>query len=175
MTDQDIPTPVKLLPGAFTLFVAFVFIQSLFFKFIDAPETQLIFGTLDAWAQNTFGVSGLFNPGGIFSAKVVGVTELIAAILLLVGQFGGVAKPGLRKLQVIGAAIGLAVISGAIFFHLVTPLGIVVGDEVVAGVDSSQVAEDGGTLFYMAVGVWISNVIILVMRKDVALGMIGKA
>ena len=32
------------------LYVAFVFVQSLFFKFTNSPETVHIFGTLDAWA-----------------------------------------------------------------------------------------------------------------------------
>lgn len=162
------------LPAALSLFVAFVFIQSLFFKFAGATETLLIFGTLDKWAADTFGIAGLFNPGGIFSANVVGSAELVASILLLVGQFGGNAKAGLRKLQVVGAALGLAIISGAIFFHLFTPLGIVVGDEVVEGVDTAQIGTDGGTLFFMAVGVWMANLVILIMRKDLALSMIGK-
>lgn len=168
------PVGKQLLPAALTLFVAFVFIQSLFFKFAGAPETMLIFGTLDAWAEDTFGIAGLFNPGGIFSAKVVGSAELIASILLLTGQFGGHYKAGLRKLQVLGAALGLGIITGAIFFHLFTPLGIVVGDEVVPGVPPGSVAEDGGTLFFMAIGVWVSCVLVLVLRRDVALAMVGR-
>lgn len=164
----------QYLPAALTIFVAFVFIQSLFFKFAGATETLLIFGTLDKWAADTFGIAGLFNPGGIFSANVVGSAELVASVLLLVGQFGGHYKPALRKLQVLGAALGLAIISGAIFFHLATPLGIVVGDEVVEGVNNTQVATDGGTLFFMAVGVWIANVVILTMRKDIVLSLVGK-
>jgi hypothetical protein len=39
----------KYLPIILTLYIAFVFIQSLFFKFTNSPETQYIFGTLDAW------------------------------------------------------------------------------------------------------------------------------
>ena len=164
----------QYLPAALSIFVAFVFIQSLFFKFAGATETLLIFGTLDKWAADTFGIAGLFNPGGIFSAKVVGSAELVASILLLVGQFGGHFMAGLRKLQVLGAALGLGIITGAIFFHLFTPLGIVVGNEVVEGVNTAEVATDGGTLFFMAVGVWIANLTILIMRKDLALSMIGK-
>ena len=68
-----------------TLFVAFVFIQSLFFKFSGSPETIYIFqGKLDPWAAS-LGFPGTFAPGGIFSAKVVGAFELIASLLLLVG------------------------------------------------------------------------------------------
>jgi uncharacterized membrane protein YphA (DoxX/SURF4 family) len=70
-----------------TLFIAFVFIQSLFFKFTGSPETVYIFeGKLDPWAAS-LGFPGLFAPGGIFSAKVVGAMELIASVLLLVGAW----------------------------------------------------------------------------------------
>ena len=37
-------------PPVLTLYIGFVFIQSLFFKFTNSPETQYIFGTLDTWA-----------------------------------------------------------------------------------------------------------------------------
>lgn len=58
-----------------TLFVAFVFVQSLFFKFTGSPETVYIFeGKLDPWASS-LGFKGIFAPGGIFSAKVVGFFE----------------------------------------------------------------------------------------------------
>ena len=70
-----------------TLFVAFVFIQSLFFKFTGSPETVYIFeGKLDPWAAS-LGFKGVFAPGGIFSAKVVGTTELLASLLVLAGAF----------------------------------------------------------------------------------------
>lgn len=70
-----------------SFFVAFVFIQSLFFKFTDSPETQYIFEEkLEPWAQ-TLGFHGLFAPGGIFSAHVVGSFELMASILIVTGTF----------------------------------------------------------------------------------------
>ncbi|MGD1955469.1 MAG: hypothetical protein ACFBZ9_09595 [Sphingomonadales bacterium] len=131
-----------------TAFVAFVFIQSLFFKFAGAPETVHIFGTLDAWAASAFGFEGLFNPGGIFSANVIGSAELVASILLLIGLF---MKRAI--LQLAGAVMGLGIISGAIVFHLFTPLGI-------------EVQGDGGTLFFMAVGVWISCAILAFLKKS---------
>ena len=71
-----------LVAPALTLYIGFVFIQSLFFKFTDSPETQYIFGTLDAWAAG-FGFAGLFAPTGPFSQYVVGSAELIASTLLL--------------------------------------------------------------------------------------------
>ncbi|MEM9388748.1 MAG: hypothetical protein AAGA68_27145 [Pseudomonadota bacterium] len=125
-------------PVAGTLYIAFVFIQSLFFKFTGSVETQHIFGTLNAWAWQTFGIEGLFLPPGPFNAYVIGSAELVASVLLLIGLVTG----GLR-LRLAGALLALGIISGAIVFHLFTPLGIVVLD-------------DGGLLFAMAVGVWVA-------------------
>lgn len=145
-----------------TLFVVFVFIQSLFFKFTGSPETVYIFeGKLDPWAA-TLGLKGIFAPGGIFAAKVVGTAELLASVLVLVGAF--MARQ--RLVQVAGAALGLAVISGAIFFHLFTPLGI-----AVINTDGSG---DGGELFMLACGVWVSCALLLWIRRGVWLALINK-
>lgn len=139
-----------------SLFISFVFIQSLFFKYTYAPETQYIFGVLDSWAAG-LGFSGLFVPPGIFNAYVIGTAELVASSLLLSGLF--MHKPVLNAL---GALLALGVISGAIVFHLFTPLGI-------------DVQGDGGTLFFMACGVWVSAAVLIVKQKDVLLGLIKKA
>jgi hypothetical protein len=66
--------------------------------------------------------------------------ELVAVVLLL--------HP---RVAVIGAAVALGVISGAIASHL-TRLGIVVKD-------------DGGLLFGLAVAVFVGSVAILVIRR----------
>jgi putative oxidoreductase len=67
-----------------------------------------------------------------------GIVELIASILLVLPAAACVAS---------GALLALGVMSGAIFFHL-TKLGIVVMD-------------DGGTLFALAVIVWIASAVVL--------------
>jgi hypothetical protein len=137
-----------------TLYVAFVFIQSLFFKFTGSPETVYIFqGKLDPWAAS-LGFAGVFAPGGIFSARVVGSFELIAAVLLLAGA----ALSSQRIVQVLGAALGLGVISGAIFFHLFTPLGV--------AVVNSDGSSDGGELFALACGVWLACAALLWIRRS---------
>ena len=135
-----------------TIYISFVFIQSLFFKFSNSPETQHIFGTLDTWAD-TFGYGGAFSPSGIFSQYVVGTAELMASALLLSGLF--LRRP---ELQGIGALMSLGVISGAIFFHLFTPLGI-----SVVNADGSQ---DGGELFALACGVWIASATIVWVKRE---------
>lgn len=137
-----------LITGALCLYIIFVFVQSLFFKFTGAPETVYIFQTIDTWVNDTFGISGLFLPPGIFNAYVIGSAELIATILLLTGLF-----TSRKTLIPLGAILAFGIINGAITFHLFTPLGI-------------NVQGDGGTLFYMACGVWLSSAILIVLNKD---------
>ncbi len=138
---------IRKAPIALILFIAFVFVQSLFFKFTNSPETQYIFGTLNAWG-NGLGLPNVFAPSGIASQYVVGSAELVASALLLASL-----APGLRQLRPIGALIGLGVISGAIFFHLFTPLGV--------SVPNADGTQDGGLLFGMACGVWLSAATLL--------------
>jgi hypothetical protein len=150
----------RYLPVGLVLWIGFVFIQSLFFKFTDSPETVHIFGTLDGWAAG-LGFPGLFAPGGIFSAKVIGTLELIASAVLLASlapKFGWLRAPG--------ALLALGVISGAILFHLFTPLGI-----AVVNTDGSS---DNGLLFGMAVSVWVSSLALLWMARGQILALIGR-
>jgi hypothetical protein len=139
----------RFLPALLSLWIAFVFLQSLVFKFSDSPETIHIFGTLDGWAAG-LGFPGLFAPGGLFSAHVVGSLELVASSLLLLALL-----PALRFLRIPGALLALGVISGAILFHLFTPLGI--------AVPNADGSSDGGLLFGMACSVWLSAAALLLM------------
>ena len=107
-----------LVPHGLAVFMSAVFLDSLRFKFTDHPNTQVIFGKLDGWAQ-TFGAGGLFAHGGLFSQYVIGAVELAAAVLLLVGI-----APRLRHLQAAGSLAALAVMTGAVGFHTLTPLGV---------------------------------------------------
>lgn len=129
-----------------TVYIVFVFVQSLFFKFTNSPETQYIFGVLDGWA-GTLGFPGLFVAPGIFNAYVIGSAELVASCLML-------ASLVMRRpiLTLAGALISLGIISGAIFFHLFTPLGV-------------DVQGDGGLLFTMACGVWVAAAALLIMHR----------
>lgn len=132
-----------------------VFLDSLRFKFTNAPETQTIFGKLNDWAAS-FGADGLFAQTGLFSQYVIGTAELFASALLLIGI-----HPAFRRLQAVGALLAFAVMSGAVNFHLWTPLGI----------DPNN---DGGGLFFMAVIVWMTSLgLIIIRRKELAAIFIG--
>lgn len=122
-------SPAKHLPAAF---IAFVFVQSLFFKFTGSYETDHIFGTLATW-------SGL-SWFGTYGGYIIGIAELIAAILLFTRWHG------------LGAIMSVGIMSGAIFFHLFTPLGIPMPEFNAAG---EIVGDDGGLLFGMACLVWL--------------------
>lgn len=136
----------RILVIVMSLFVAFVFVQSLFFKFSDAAETQHIFGTLNDWTVS-LGVGNLFAKNGIFSQYVIGSAELVASVLVLVGAF---ARKRLFSLG--GGLMATAIMSGAITFHLFTPLGV-------------EVQGDGGTLFIMACLVWLSGLTLAVLHR----------
>ena len=142
----------RYLPMGLTLYIAFVFIQSLFFKFTDSPETQYIFGTLDAWGAS-LGFPGLFAHDGIFSQYVVGTSELIASTILLLAL-----TERFARLRPWGALMALGVISGAIFFHLFTPLGV--------SVLNTDGTRDGGQLFALACGVWIAAALLVWLSRD---------
>lgn len=145
--------PVRIANVIGAIYIAFVFIQSLFFKFTGSVETDYIFGTLDAWAMDLTGIAGLFAPGGIFSAYVIGTAELIASILVLTGVF-------LRKPLILGlgALMSMGVMTGAIFFHLFTPLGV-------------EILGDGGLLFAMACLVWLTALAILILNRQAILAV----
>ena len=91
-----------------------------------------------------FTVMGM-EPWGRYAS---GVAELIAAVLLLI--------PATAP---IGAAMAMGVMVGAIGSHL-TKLGIVVKD-------------DGGLLFALAVTVFLTSAVVLVLRHG-ALSVMGK-
>ena len=124
-----------------SVYIAVVFIQSLFFKFTGSPETQYIFGTLGKWS----GIQ-LF---ALYGAYAVGITELIASVLLFTSY------------RMFGALIAAGTMGGAVFFHLFTPLGISMPEFNASG---SIVGDDGGLLFINACAVLLSALVVLGME-----------
>ena len=120
------------------LFVAFVFIQSLFFKFSGSQETVIIFSTIADWMKTISLLSPAAETFKTQGGNLIGLAELIASILIL-----------LPKTRLWGAVMGVLIMTGAIFFHLFTPLGV---DRIV----DAQGNTDGGVLFIMACFVWLS-------------------
>jgi len=99
------------------LWINFVFIQSLFFKFDQLfgeanPATYVIFTTIGDWMQS-LGLVGIGAAFAAYGAVAIGTAELITSALLW-----------FEKTRRWAFAIALGIMSGAIFFHLFTPLGI---------------------------------------------------
>ncbi len=122
----------KWVPILLSVFIAFVFLQSLPFKFGNSLETQHIFGTLAEWSG--------FAWFGAYGGYMIGTAELVTAILLFTP---------VRPLAALGA---LGIMSGAIFFHLFTPLGIVMPH--FDANTTQQIGDDAGILFGMACITW---------------------
>ncbi len=106
---------------------AVILFQTLFFKFSGAKESVYIFTAVG------------MEPWGRIGS---GVVELLASILLLV-----------PRTVVYGALTSLAVISGAIFFHL-TKLGIAL-----------PAVDDKGELFALAVVVFACSAGVLILHR----------
>ena len=117
-----------------TLWVIYIFIWYLQYKVLGHPGSVDLFTTLTDW----LGFHGHEKAMRIGT----GSCELLCSIILLI--------PGFQGLGGLGA---ITLMTGAIFFHLVSPLGI-------------DPYGDGGILFKQAVSVWCCGVIIAVLRRD---------
>jgi len=109
------------------LLAAIILLQTLYFKFSAAPESIYVFTRLG------------MEPWGRIG---VGILELIAGILILV-----------PATTLFGSLFAIALMAGAIFFHL-TKLGI-------------TVQNDGGQLFIYALLVLASSTaLVIIYRGD---------
>ena len=117
----------------FSAYIAYIYLWYLQYKFTGHPGSVDLFTTLTDW----LGFHGHEKAMRIGT----GIAELIASLLL-----------ALPSTQVIGAALSLAIITGAILFHLASPLGI-------------DPYGDGGVLFKEACAVWLSSAAILAIRR----------
>lgn len=139
-------TAKKIFSYLLIAFVIFVFIQSLAYKFTGSEQTVIIFTTIATW-MSSVGLGAIAPTFSAYGGYIVGGTELLASLMLLT-----------QKWRRAGALLGLLVISGAIFFHLFTPLGV--DRKINAAGDT-----DGGALFFMACGVWLSCALLIWMTK----------
>ena len=147
---------IQLLPWAGGLFISAIFVDSLQFKFTGHQTPEHIFTTLRDWS----GI-GLFYPAGPW---VIGLGELLSALLLigipLVLLLTG-AKNLIGKSQFLGALIAFGIMSGAITFHLFTPLGIATPTEWSGDTPTAF----SSALFYAACVSWVFAVLIMLIRK----------
>ncbi len=136
-------------------FITAIFVDSLRFKFTGHPTPQHIFTTLRDWS----GIE-LFYPAGPW---IIGLSELAAALLVillpLTLRFVGQARLAPVS-QVLGGLAALAIMTGAISFHLFTPLGIATPTLW----ENGQIVEEGNFLFIAACLTWASGALIVALR-----------
>jgi hypothetical protein len=133
---------VELIPWPLALYSAFIFVWYLQYKFTGHPGSVDLFTTLTDWL-GFHGYEKVMRIG-------TGSAELLASVLILV-----------PATQVLGAALALGIMTGAIFFHTVSPLGI-------------DPYGDGGQLFQEACEVWMSSAVILLIRRYEAAALVQR-
>jgi hypothetical protein len=133
---------LNFVPWLLAAFIAYIFIFYLQYKFTGAQGSVDLFTTITDW----LGLHGHEK----FMRIGTGSLELLASVLLFI-----------PATQVIGAALSFCIITGAIFFHLVSPLGI-------------DPYGDGGVLFKQACAVWLSSAVILALRRHAAVALLDR-
>jgi len=153
----------KIITVPLAAWLAMVFLGSLPYKFTNHPDTQHIFGTIGEWIGWFLG-SAVGNGFSNYAGYVIGSIELIASLLILIPilLWGVQALWALKKVNVnqyiaLGWLLASGVMAGAIFFHIVSPLWIVV---------LHNGESDGWSLFKAAVSVFFIGLALFFMYKD---------
>lgn len=133
---------VEWVTWALSAWIAFVFVWYLQFKFTGDDGSVWLFTILTDWL-GFHGYEKIMRIG-------TGSAELIASILLFD-----------RPLQVVGAFLAFCIMAGAIFFHLVSPLGV-------------DPYGDGGVLFHQACSVLASAAVIMLIRRREGVALIER-
>ena len=137
------------------LFISAIFLDSLRFKFTGHPTPEHIFSTLKEWS----GI-GLFFPAGPW---IIGLGEALASILLVAIPLVLIFKKKktlAHQSQALGALMAVGIMSGAIIFHLFTPLGIETPVEWANG----EPTKFSAALFYSACVSWVFGLFIFLFR-----------
>ncbi|SFV56386.1 hypothetical protein MNB_SUP05-5-484 [hydrothermal vent metagenome] len=111
-----------LISWLIAIWASYVFLESLPYKFTGAAEPIHIFSVIGAWISSFLGntIGALFANYG---AYLVGSFELLTSLVLLSPI---VLKNKRQRIHFIGGIMATTVMSGAVFFHLITPLGWIV-------------------------------------------------
>ena len=157
---------IPVISWLLALWASRVFLASLPYKFSGHPDTRHIFGTIGGWLGEILGAA----PGELFArhgAIAVGSFELLTSLVLLspalfwlTGRITpGPRLPSRRLMHRIGGFMASLVMAGAVFFHLASPLGVEVLHEGKG---------DGGSLFYAAVSILVSGIILILINHKPA-------
>ncbi len=160
-------TLIAVASWPIALFASFVFLSSLPYKFSGHPDTAHIFSTIGTWMGGIAG-DGVGRVFSSYGAYAVGSAELLASLLLLAPlalwlagkATGRRIGPGRAKLHALGGGMAAALMAGAAFFHLYTPLGTTVVNQGVS---------DGGALFRTALTVFGFGVALVALNVRAAM------
>jgi uncharacterized membrane protein YphA (DoxX/SURF4 family) len=126
----------RLLTWPAALFIAGILLWYEQYKLTGNPGSVMLFTTLSDWLW----IPGYEKPFRL----AVGIAEIVASVLVVIPYT-----------RLYGAALALGIMSGAIFFHVVSPLGI-------------DPYHDGGSLFTEACEVWLCAAFILLSYRQEA-------
>ena len=153
---------IAIVSWVLVLWASNVFLSSLPYKFSGHPDTLHIFSTIGSWLGGFLG-DGIGGAFARYGAIAVGSFELMTSLILLspivfwLLSKAGITKASYRRtIHHYGGLLASAVMSGAVFFHLFSPLGVEVLHEG---------KSDGGSLFYAAVSILISGLILFVINR----------
>ena len=130
----------RLLTWPAALFIAGILLWYEQYKLAGNPGSVMLFTTLSDWLW----ILGYEKPFRLAVASA----EIVASVLVVI--------PATRM---VGSVLALGIMSGAIFFHLVSPLGI-------------DPYHDGGALFQQACEVWLCAAFILLSYRQEALAIV---
>ena len=124
------------------LWIAYIFLWYEQYKLTGHPGSVWLFQTLADWLF----IGGYEKP---FRLSVA-IAEIAASVLVV-----------LPRTRMWGAALSFGIISGAIFFHVFSPVGI-------------DPFDDGAQLFKEAVAVWFASAFILVVMRNEVRAVLGR-
>jgi hypothetical protein len=133
---------LKLLTWPAALLIAGILLWYEQYKLTGNQGSVWLFTVLSDWLF-IHGYEKPFRLG-------VGIAEIVASVLVV-----------LPMTRLYGAALALGIMSGAIFFHLVSPLGI-------------DPYHDGGSLFTEACEVWLMSAFILAVYRREGLAVLER-
>jgi hypothetical protein len=133
---------LKLLTWPAALFIAGVLLWYEQYKLTGNPGSVWLFTTLSDWLF----LDGYEKPFRLSVASA----EILASVLVVI-----------PPTRLYGAGLALCIMSGAIFFHLASPLGI-------------DPYGDGGSLFKEACAVWLLSAFILLAYRGEAAALIRR-
>ena len=156
---------VAVVSWVIVVWMCYVFLLSLPYKFTLHPDTQHIFGTIGNWMAGFLG-TGFGNFFANIGPFIVGGFELLTSLILLLplplwllSRLGRGENTGSRSTyHKLGGLLASAVMAGAVFFHLATPLGIKV---------LHQGQSDNGRLFYSAVSILVLGIVLFLINRKV--------